>query len=409
MVALRRIRTQNFLSLRDIDLHLNRLNVLVGPNGAGKTNLLNVIRFLGDIAQGDLVDAVRRFGGFEGILFRGKRERDSSQITVHIEAELTPNATSSAPDEYTLKISQSRFRPIIGPSPPPLPNYLRRNESFVFKRVKGPGRRITVSGQKLVVYREDKKEAEKSTQKSLAVSGTSSGLSILRRLGDDLGANQVEQLARLFETFRVFEVDVERARQPSPSLADNYLAQDAGNLAAFLVYLKKEHLETFERILDDVRYIVPSFRDLKFVPVGGSSEAVTIELIEAELSGSTPLARASFGTIRALALLAMLHDPNPPKLTCVEEIDHGLHPYALDRIVERLRDASERTQILVATHSPALVNRLDASELIICERDDETGASRIPAIDSKQIKQMEKESGLLPGELWFTGSLGGVI
>ncbi len=65
--------------------------------------------------------------------------------------------------------------------------------------------------------------------------------------------------------------------------------------------------------------------------------------------GTTPLASASFGTIRALALLAMLHDPDPPKLTCVEEVDHGLHPYALDRIVERLRDASTRTQVLAAT------------------------------------------------------------
>lgn len=103
----------------------------------------------------------------------------------------------------------------------------------------------------------------------------------------------------------------------------------------------------------------------------------------------------------------MLHDPKPPKLSCVEEIDHGFHPYALDRIVERLRLASERTQILVATHSPALVNRLDSKELIVCERDINTGSSLIPAIDADLVREMEEESNLPLGELWFSGTLGG--
>ena len=109
---------------------------------------------------------------------------------------------------------------------------------------------------------------------------------------------------------------------------------------------------------------------------------MAVLLAEAGLSEPTPLAYASFGTIRLLAVLALLHDPNPPLLTCVEELDHGLHPYAFDRIVERMRIASRRTQFLIATHSPALVNRLDPSELIVCERDD-AGAYRIPAIDAE--------------------------
>jgi predicted ATPase len=97
-------------------------------------------------------------------------------------------------------------------------------------------------------------------------------------------------------------------------------------------------------------------------------------------------------------------------LTCVEELDHGFHPYVFDRLVERLREASERTQFLIATHSPTLVNRLRADELIVCERDPQTGASRIPAIDSEKVRAMEQraQGRLRLGELWFTGSLGGI-
>ncbi len=103
--------------------------------------------------------------------------------------------------------------------------------------------------------------------------------------------------------------------------------------------------------------MIPGLTKIHFRPIGGASEAVAVELEEEALRGRTPLADASYGSIRALALLAMLYDPAPPLLTCVEEIDHGLHPYVFDRLIERLREASERTQLLVVTHSPALVNR----------------------------------------------------
>ena len=86
-----------------------------------------------------------------------------------------------------------------------------------------------------------------------------------------------------------------------------------------------------------------------------------------------------------------------------------VHPYALDRIVERLCEASTRTQILSATHSPALVNRLEPDELIVCKRDPETSASRIPAIVPAQVRKIYREDELRLGELWFSGALGGVI
>jgi hypothetical protein len=88
-------------------------------------------------------------------------------------------------------------------------------------------------------------------------------------------------------------------------------------------------------------------------------------------------------------------------LTCIEEIDHGLHPHILDRLVELLRQASNRTQFLIATHSPALVNRLTPDELIVCERG-EDAASRIPAIDPATVRDMERE---LHGEIG-SGSCG---
>jgi predicted ATPase len=103
----------------------------------------------------------------------------------------------------------------------------------------------------------------------------------------------------------------------------------------------------------------------------------------------------------------LLYDPNPSALTCIEEIDHGLHPQALELLVERLREASERTQFIIATHSPALADRLKPEELIVCERLPD-GSSAIPAVSLAGVKRIVRESEGLPlGELWFSGALGG--
>lgn len=115
--------------------------------------------------------------------------------------------------------------------------------------------------------------------------------------------------------------------------------------------------------------------------------------------------------MRLLALLTALHEPDQPPFTAIEEADHGLHglhPYALDLLVERLRAASEHTQLLATTHAPTFVNRLRPPELVVCNRDPATGASKIPAMHSYEIARREKRSEHGLGELWFAGALGGV-
>lgn len=403
MGSLTYIEAQNFLSLAKVRVDLGPLNVLVGPNGAGKTNLLRTIEFLGETARTDLIPAVQRFGGFDALFFRrdiGKRRRS---IRLAIGAQMTRYASVNAPDEYELT-----FWKLDPPKNAARQHvFFARIESFTFKRTSGRGRRINIKG----THVEFADDSERHPPSRLNLDAASSGLSTLRRLGKQYSADQVDELATLLDSFRVFEPNVAKARQPHRQIAGELvrLAPDASNLATYVAWLSDAHPDIFEALVDDLRYISPGLAELHLVPLGGASPGVSIELEEQGLTGTTPLAAASFGTIRALALLAMLHDPAPPKLTCVEEVDHGLHPYALDRIVERLRDASSRTQILAATHSPALVNRLRPEELIVCERDSETGASRIPAIDPAVVRRMYCEEELRLGELWFSGALGGVI
>ena len=391
-----RAEIRNFLSLRKVEVNLGPLNVLVGPNGGGKSNFLTVFRFLGEVARTDLTPAVNSlFGGYPELRFRGNA-RPADGISIRLTGRISEHSSVRAPDEYEL-----RFQPVGGSAEP---HVLRRTEKLILKRTKGRGRRITLTGGRYEFGDEQPRGPARSER--AVVAPDASALSVLRRIGAATDTRQVADLADVFESLRLFDPQVSLARQPAVE-DTGPLRADAGNLAAVLARWQHNAPDLVAAIADDLRDILPGFQDFVFTRLNGSG-AVRVDLNEHGLSGTTPLIRASYGTVRAIALLAMLRDPNPPRLTCLEEIDHGLHPHALDVVVERLREAAERSQIILATHSPALVNRLQPEEIIVFERDAKDSSTRVIQRDPEVLRRMSAASGLGLGELWFSGTLGGV-
>ncbi|MGW4549924.1 AAA family ATPase [Streptomyces violaceorubidus] len=393
------LHVENFRSLRDVTIPLGPLTVLVGPNGVGKSNVLKVFDFLAAIIRTDLQPALDERGGFDEVAFWGGDKPPTSMV-IRLKADWTTHASVKAPDEYSLTIRRRSMPGNRG-------SYtLSRQESFQFKRTQGRGRRITISGDEARVV--DRKAGRESDGGSFGIQRLSSGLSTLPRLGRSDGGEEVTRVADRLSSFRVFDVNVTAARQPirARSIKAGRLESHAENLAAFLVQLSMDE-ERWKLLTRDARRILPQLDAIEFEQVGGFTDRLAVVLREHGLRRPTPLVDASFGTVRLLGLLAMLYDPQPPALTCVEEIDHGLHPQALELIVERMREASERTQFIVATHSPALVDRLEPHEFIVCDRDD-GGASIIPALTTDEIETIVAETGDQPlGELWFSGVLGG--
>ncbi|MEU4473530.1 AAA family ATPase [Micromonospora sp. NPDC023888] len=389
-----RLDVENFRSLREVSVPLGPLAVMVGPNGAGKTNLLDVFRFLADTIHTDLMPALEQRDGFDQVLFCGGGE-PASAMRIKLAATWTPSSNSDMPDEYDLRVWRRS-------------NELYRRESFRYRLPERGSQEITVSGEELTVATADGEGIEPTEQK-IGVSRFSSALSTLPRLSHNWGGEEVTTIASNLSSFRAFEVHVDSARRPSrfPRGDTETLRDDASNLAAFLFTLSEQHADSWRQLVDDAAEVLPQLDDIEFDRPSGAAREVVVMLRERGLRRATQLADASYGTIRLLGLLALLYDPHPPALTCVEEIDHGLHPQALELLVARLREASERTQLMVATHSPALADQLAPHELIVCERDDD-GSSVIPAASIEEIERIvEASEGEPLGRLWFSGALGG--
>ncbi|GAB2971601.1 AAA family ATPase [Saccharothrix stipae] len=388
------LEVENFRSLRKVHLPLGDLTVLVGPNGAGKTNVLKVFEFLADIIRTDLEPAMNARGGFDEIVFHGG-DKPPSSIRIKATATWTTHSSRNAPDEYELRITRTRRS---------TGDVLRRRETFQFKRTQGRGRRITISGQQATV---ENTGHTSSAEDSIGIKSLSSGLSTLPRL-HGTGGEEVTAVAERLASFRVFDVAVHAARRPvRVSRHREYLADNASNLASFMLMLRRTDPSSFRHLEEDARQALPQLESIGFEYQENGLNEVAVILHERGLRRPTPLIDASYGTVRLLGLLALLYDPDPPALTCIEEIDHGLHPQALEMLVERLRDASERSQFLIATHSPALADRLRPEEFVICERRDD-GSSAIPAVSVNDVRRIVRASEDLPlGELWFSGALGG--
>ncbi|MEU9914752.1 AAA family ATPase [Streptomyces sp. NPDC051001] len=393
---------RNFRTLTDTKLPLGPLTVMVGPNAAGKSNVLHALEFLGNVTRKGIEPALEDHRGFDALAFRGGRN-PVSKITIGVEGIWSDFASEEALDSYRLSISRRRRR-----EPRHREHVLSRQERFVQHPYSDVPSSVELSSRVGVINSPSETNGEKV---QVSVGRLESALhqnQVLPLPNDSSSDKAMGEVRRHLSRIRVFDPDVRAARRPcSISESGRHLKGDASNLADFLLSLQ-EHGDAWERLLEDVRAAVPQIRNIHMSLLPGSG-LVEVELEEDRLRGRTRLADASWGTVRVLCMLAVIHDPEPPLLTCIEEIDHGLHPHVLSLLALGLREASTRGQFLVTTHSPVLVNELEPEELIVCERLP-SGGSHIPARSLEDILRVVEKSEYEPlGDLWYSGALGGAL
>ncbi len=183
-------------------------------------------------------------------------------------------------------------------------------------------------------------------------------------------------------------------------LPQHPLLEDASNLGLFLNDLK--YRIGNRKIIEKLKKFYEPAEELDVIIYGGT---VQIFIREEGLIKPIPATRLSDGTLRYLCLMALLLDPTPPPLICIEEPEIGLHPDILPTIAEMLIEASQRTQLIITTHSDSLVSALNQypESVVVCERDEK--GSHLRRIEPDKLKDWLENYTL--GDLWRIGEIGG--
>jgi predicted ATPase len=367
-VLLQQITLRNLLSFKDATIDLKPLNILIGENTAGKSNLIEAISLL-QAAPSDLFSAVLRGGGVRYWLWMG----EGTQAPVATVGCLADGVA------YELEFSEdaSGMMSILRET------LSEASGTIHFSRI----------GQEL----------DFGTNESYPVGTTESVFALFRNPADQ---TPTTRLGRDFGRIRIYRELQTGARSQSrlgtaSTVLGEFLRDGGDNLASVLMQLHPDE------ILDPIKTYLKRFSHrINDVFVNLDRGIAKAFVRERGLSAPLPSVRMSDGTLKFLCLLAVLLHPDPPPLVCIEEPEQGLHPDAIQIVAQALREASERMQLIVTTHSRELIDAFsDAPEcVLVCERgtDDGTQCRRLAAPD---LDEWLEHYTL--GQLWRNGEIGG--
>jgi predicted ATPase len=374
-----------------IDLPMEPLNVLIGPNGSGKSNFIEALALL-QAAPRDLSAPVRRMGGISEWMWKG----DYAPGVALVDAVVS-YVDGKAPLRHVLEIGQQgdRFevgderieneRPIIGEPEPYFYYRFQRGNPVINdfigelggdRRRRGLRRDTVYPEQSILSQREDPD------------------------LYPELG--WLQEYYRKIRLYRNWEFGP-AAAQRQPPQADQpstFLTERGENLALVLSRLRGNNRQA---LVKSLQQLYDGVEDFQVEVGGGKADLYVVERGAGERY--IPASRLSDGTLRYIALAAILLDPEPPPLMMIEEPELGMHPDVVLGIGEMLVNASKQTQLVVTTHSRTLIDALHdhPSSVIVCEKYD--GESIFERLEPAPLKKWLDKYSL--GNLWSAGDLGG--
>lgn len=384
------LRLDNFLSFPPSSepVELQPLNVLIGPNGSGKSNFIEAIELL-HATPTAFASAIRDGGGATEWLWSGN---DASK-TATLEARLHRDSNPSL--RYQLSFSASGLRTEI------VDEFLEEaqkakpdaQQPYFYYQFR--------NGHPVINVRGNHRGGPKRTlaRESLAIDESV----LSQRKDPDLYPELswcASQFARI-QSFREWSFGrYAPLRQPQRvDLPSDVLLPDARNLGLLLNQL--EHTDAGPEFNKYLQRFLPRYRRMSTLVQG---PIIQFYLHEDGMKSPISATRLSDGTIRFLAMLTLLLMPTPPPLICMEEPELGLHPDAMMLLAELLSQAKERTQLVVTTHSDALISALsgEAESVLVCEH---LGGTVLRRLETEQLGDWLQQYRL--GELWRMGELGG--
>jgi predicted ATPase len=376
-----RLSVKGYRRLKSVDIQLRPLNVLIGGNGVGKSTVLDVLRVVAASAGGGLQAAVAQAGAFPMLLTADGSARN---ITI----TLVTHQDDEAELIYELRLLPAGFSYSLGDE---------RLTLSPVSNAESPIRYIKAQGT-TIHYFQDGNAVEPDSDYNHAETALSQIPKSFRK-----ATSFKRTLMDVSEIYHTLDVSVRSAvRTPQVINPVQTPGVNGEELVSCLYTMRETVPDRFESVEDALRAAFPAFEKLEFPPVAAG--LLTIAWRERGFTRPFYASELSEGTLRFLWLATLLQSPGLPQVTLIDEPEVSLHPELLRILTELMREASERTQLVVATHSDRLVRFLRPEELIACDLD-ENGSMTVQWADRLGLQEWLEDYTL--DQLWSMGRLGG--
>lgn len=343
-------------------LVLRPINLIIGPNGSGKSNFIEVFSFLHAIREGRLNDYVRRAGGAEQLLHFGSKTTEEIKIFISFSREV---------NQYEISLL------------PTADDSLSPKEQVYFwnKNHKDP-------------YRESL--LPKKNGQEAGISG--------------LQSSEVSSYVRNhLERMRLHHVHDTSSMSPlrkTARLNDNdFLRSDGSNLPAFLYLLQQKHPLEYRLICRTIQQVTPFFDSFQLRPDPLNEETIRLAWRHKNSDQYFGASSLSDGTLRFITLATLFLQPTElsPFVILVDEPELGLHPHAITLLASLVKQASQKTQVILSTQSPLLLDHFQPEDVLIADR--VKGSTQLTRLDPASLADWLEDYSL--GQLWEKNEFGG--
>jgi len=352
-----KLKIEGYKSIKQLDIRLRPVNILLGSNGVGKSNFISIFSLLRNIYQHNFQNYIKLKGGADSLLHFGKKHTNFINIDICFGSE------SSDVNRFMLSLEESQDSLFINNVSTSFYNGGWHDNNF----------ETNVLESRFSEIRERQ-------------------------------AYYVNAYLQEFDVYHFHDTGDKSPMKGKCNIEDNYkLNRDGSNIASFLYFLQEKHPKYYKRIEFTIKSIAPFFERFVLQPSRLNEELIQLEWKEKGFPEAYFNAyHLSDGTLRFICLATLLMQPNPPKTIIIDEPELGLHPVAINKLASLIRKVSAKSQVIISTQSINLIDNFALEDIIVADRKDE--GSSFKRLNSEELSQWLEEYTL--GDMWGKNLIG---
>lgn len=413
-MAIKKIRISNFKSFKNLEVELGKFNVLIGANASGKSNFIRIFEFLRDIKNFSLSNAISMQGGVEYLrnINIGSSELFSVEVVSTSDEDVGFSARSSVDKKKLIGVKpyETIYKFAL--------KFTKRGQGF---KIVEDNLILRCNFVDLKIKNKKIEEKEKIGQDDIIISKVKTRVKVILPKGipirkEDIfppfltKGNSNSLLLELifflmpftFADISIYDFDPKLPKMAVQITGKSELEGDGSNLAIVLknIIKQKDNERKFSNFVEDLLPFVAKLDVEKF-----ADKSLLFKLREIYSKNQyLPASLISDGTINITALIIALYFEEKP-ITIIEEPERNIHPYLISKIVNMMKDASQKKQIIVTTHNPEVVKHADLENILMVSRNKDGFSIISKPSEKEEVKTfLENEIGI--EELYVQNLLG---